>query len=142
MWFGPPDGLAPESRLSAVVANTGRMFTAFWGTDQPLSNHWVARCTNCTEGYAYVNAAVPWTINLCPTYFSDLQRFDWFGGLSQPGALIHEMSHFAVVANTLDRAANYDGARRLADTNPWAAANNADNYSNFFSNQDNLPPVR
>jgi len=58
---------------------------------------------------------------------------------SQAGTLIHEMSHFTVVANTDDFVYGQTGARNLADTNPANAIMNADNHEYFAENNPFIP---
>ena len=53
---------------------------------------------------------------------------------SKGGTLIHEMSHFNVVAGTNDHVYGQVGARNLALTNPTAALDNADNHEYFGEN--------
>jgi hypothetical protein len=58
---------------------------------------------------------------------------------SKAGTLIHEMSHFDVVAATDDVVYGQAGARLLADTNPDAAITNADSHEYFAENTPPLP---
>ncbi|HWA74583.1 MAG TPA: M35 family metallo-endopeptidase [Polyangiaceae bacterium] len=148
-WFGPPDGLATGSRLNRVIANIRRLKNALSGVTGPTGSffepgaqepHWVINCS-CTrlDAYAWVFPSTPWTIRLCPRYFNELPNLNWFGGLSQPGVLIHETSHFVAVADARDFAGEYAGAAALAASDPEAAIKNADNYAYFASNEDNFP---
>ncbi|GAB5361132.1 hypothetical protein AAMO2058_000688100 [Amorphochlora amoebiformis] len=47
---------------------------------------------------------------------------------SQPGILIHEVTHFNDVGNTLDFAYGLQAVNNLADSNPMKARRNADSY--------------
>jgi peptidyl-Lys metalloendopeptidase len=58
---------------------------------------------------------------------------------SRGGTLIHEMSHFDVVAATDDIVYGQDGARALADSNPDDAIKNADSHEYFSENTPFLP---
>ena len=58
---------------------------------------------------------------------------------SKAGTLIHEMSHFTVVAGTDDYVYGQAGAKNLAITNPNNAVNNADNHEYFAENTPALP---
>lgn len=53
---------------------------------------------------------------------------------SRAGTLVHEMSHFNVIANTDDHEYGQVAARRLARKNPNKAVNNADNYEYYAEN--------
>lgn len=52
----------------------------------------------------------------------------------QGGTLIHEMSHFNVVAGTDDVVYGQTGAKNLAIFDPTGALNNADNHEYFAEN--------
>ena len=53
---------------------------------------------------------------------------------SKAGTLIHEMSHFTIVADTDDYVYGQTAARNLANTNPTNAVDNADNHEYFAEN--------
>jgi len=85
--------------------------------------------------YAYVYPDRPYTIYLCKVFWlAPLAGTD-----SQAGTLIHEMSHFNVVAGTDDVVYGQTGARNLADTDPDSAVINADNHEYFAENTPALP---
>lgn len=85
--------------------------------------------------YAYVYPTEPYKIYLCRVFWSapDL------GTDSRAGTLIHEMSHFAVVAGTSDWAYGQVAARALAEEDPVNALNNADSHEYFA---ENTPPLQ
>ena len=60
------------------------------------------------------------------------------GTNSKAGTLIHEMSHFNVVAGTDDFVYGQTGAKNLAITNPNDAVMNADNHEYFAENTPSL----
>jgi len=72
------------------------------------------------------------TVHLCSAFWSasPTPAFD-----SQPGTLVHEMSHFRVVAGTQDFAYGTSAAQNLARTNPARAIQNADNHEYFSESQ-------
>lgn len=80
--------------------------------------------------YAYVYANQPYTIYLCGVFWTAPMT----GTDSKAGTLIHEMSHFTVVAGTNDYVYGQSGAKNLAITNPSQAINNADNHEYFAEN--------
>jgi peptidyl-Lys metalloendopeptidase len=85
----------------------------------------------CTSGaYAYVYANSPYRIYLCSAFWSAPMT----GTDSKAGTLVHEMSHFSVVAGTDDWVYGQSGARNLASTNPARALDNADNHEYFAEN--------
>jgi peptidyl-Lys metalloendopeptidase len=85
----------------------------------------------CNEGYfAYVYKNQPYQIWVCNAFWSA----PLIGTDSKAGTLIHEMSHFTVVADTDDHAYGQTAARNLANTNPTNAVDNADNHEYFAEN--------
>ncbi len=69
----------------------------------------------CKQNYfAYVYPDRPYNIYLCKVFW----QVPLSGTDSQGGTLIHEMSHFTVVADTDDYVYGQTGARALADTIP------------------------
>jgi peptidyl-Lys metalloendopeptidase len=85
--------------------------------------------------YAYVYPTQPYTIYLCSVYWQAPAT----GTDSKAGTLIHEMSHFNVVASTDDYVYGQSGAKSLAISNPAQAVDNADNHEYFAENTPALP---
>jgi peptidyl-Lys metalloendopeptidase len=85
--------------------------------------------------YAYVYANDPYKIYLCGAFWRAPMR----GTDSKGGTLVHEMSHFTVVAGTSDWAYGQSAARNLADSNPKRAIDNADSHEYFAENSPSLP---
>jgi peptidyl-Lys metalloendopeptidase len=85
--------------------------------------------------YAYVYPTQPYTIYLCSVFWTAPLT----GTDSKAGTLIHEMSHFNVVAGTDDYVYGQAGAKNLAITNPAQAIDNADNHEYFAENNPALP---
>jgi len=85
--------------------------------------------------YAYVYANQPYKIYLCGAFWSAPMT----GTDSKGGTLVHEMSHFTVVAGTGDYAYGQSAAANLARTNPDKAVANADNHEYFAENNPHLP---
>jgi hypothetical protein len=84
-------------------------------------------CTCSDDYYAYVYPNQPYNIYLCNVFW----RAPMIGTDSKAGTLIHEMSHFYVVASTDDWVYGQTGAKQLAITNPARAVTNADNHEYF-----------
>jgi peptidyl-Lys metalloendopeptidase len=96
--------------------------------------HFDCTCTQ-TNVYAYVYPNQPYKIYLCGAFWAAPLT----GTDSKAGTLIHEMSHFDVVANTDDYAYGQTAARNLAASNPDQAIRNADNHEYFAENTPPLP---
>jgi peptidyl-Lys metalloendopeptidase len=85
----------------------------------------------CNQSYyAYVYPTKPYEIFVCRAFWSAPNT----GTDSKAGTLIHEMSHFNVVAGTDDHVYGQAGAKNLAISNPTNALDNADNHEYFAEN--------
>ena len=80
--------------------------------------------------YAYVYANQPYKIYLCGVFWNAPAT----GTDSKAGTLIHEMSHFTVVAGTDDWAYGQTNAKALAISDPTKAVDNADSHEYFAEN--------
>jgi peptidyl-Lys metalloendopeptidase len=80
--------------------------------------------------YAYVYPTQPYTIYLCRVYWTAPAK----GTDSKAGTLIHETSHFNVVAATDDWVYGQSGAKSLAISDPAKAIDNADSHEYFAEN--------
>jgi peptidyl-Lys metalloendopeptidase len=91
----------------------------------------VVDCT-CTDSgtYAYVYPTQPYKIYVCGAYWSAPMT----GTDSKAGTLVHEMSHFNVVASTDDWAYGQTACKSLATSNPTKALDNADTHEYFAEN--------
>jgi peptidyl-Lys metalloendopeptidase len=87
-------------------------------------------CSSNQNVYAYVYPNRPYTIYLGKVYWTAPA----VGTDSQAGTLIHEMSHFDVVAGTDDVVYGQTGARSLAISDPAKAITNADSHEYFAEN--------
>lgn len=85
--------------------------------------------------YAYVYPTQPYKIYLCGAFWSAPMT----GTDSKGGTLVHEMSHFNVIAGTNDWAYGQTAAANLAKSNPSKALDNADNHEYFAENNPYLP---
>ncbi|AZO24301.1 MAG: peptidase M35 [Mesorhizobium sp.] len=85
--------------------------------------------------YAYVYPDQPYKIFVCSKFwYAALQGTD-----SRSGTIIHEVSHFGVVAATRDYVYGQNDAKTLAAENPPRATYNADNHEYFAENNPDLP---
>jgi peptidyl-Lys metalloendopeptidase len=90
----------------------------------------VVDCSCTSNAYAYVYPHQPYTIYVCNAFWSAPMA----GTDSKGGTLIHEMSHFTVVAGTDDHAYGQSAAKNLALSQPNKARANADNHEYFAEN--------
>lgn len=117
-WFGTYD----SGRYNTVTSNFEAIANAFETKNVTIN------CSDADLGYyAYVYPSNPYEIYVCYYFF----RAPATGRDSKAGTLVHEMSHFNVVAGTDDIVYGESGALRLARTNPRKAIKNADNHEYF-----------
>jgi peptidyl-Lys metalloendopeptidase len=89
----------------------------------------------CNQSYyAYVYPTRPYEIFVCRAFWSAPLT----GTDSKAGTLIHETSHFNVVAGTDDIVYGQSGAKNLASSDPNGALENADNHEYFAENNPKL----
>lgn len=124
-WFGA---------FSTSGWNTAK--THFVAIQDAFDNKNIVIDCGCRKNYyAYVYPDQPYKIYVCRAFWSAPMT----GTDSKAGTLIHEMSHFNVVAGTDDWAYGQTDAKNLAKTNPTKALDNADNHEYFAENNPNLP---
>jgi peptidyl-Lys metalloendopeptidase len=124
-WFGGFD----LSRFSTVKSH----FTSLSAAWNNASVNFDCGCKQ--NYYAYVYPNKPYYIYLCKVFWLAPMS----GTDSKGGTLIHEMSHFYVVASTNDYVYGQAGARNLAVSDPAKAIMNADNHEYFAENNPSLP---
>lgn len=90
-------------------------------------------CACSGSEYAHVYPSRPYEIFVCRAFWPAPMT----GTDSKAGTLIHEMSHFDIVANTDDVVYGQTGAKNLAISNPTDALRNADNHEYFGENTPN-----
>jgi peptidyl-Lys metalloendopeptidase len=124
-WFGTYN----SSRYSKVRGNFSKISGAV--STQPL----VFDCGTCpgteyADAYAYVYPSQPYRVYLCNAFWAAPST----GTDSRAGTIIHEVSHFTVVAGTNDYAYGQSAARALAISSPSRAIRNADSHEYFAEN--------
>lgn len=124
-WFG----IYNSSRYNTVTAHFDSISDAM--DTAPVTFN----CGCKKKYYAYVYPNQPYIIYLCRVFWTAPMT----GTDSKAGTLIHEMSHFYVVASTDDYVYGQTGAKSLAITDPDLAINNADNHEYFAENTPPLP---
>jgi peptidyl-Lys metalloendopeptidase len=87
-------------------------------------------CSSTENYYAYVYPTRPYTIYLCKLFWTATLS----GTDSQGGTILHEMSHFNIVAGTDDQVYGQTGCRNIADSHPDCIVENADSHEYFSEN--------
>ena len=124
-WFGVYD----VNRWNKVVDD-------FAATANAIDNAAIEYNCGCKSPYyAYVYADQPYKITLCRDFWTAPVT----GHNSMASTILHEVSHFNVVAGTDDVVYGYDGSAQLAIDDPDAAVTNADNFSYFAENTPAIP---
>jgi peptidyl-Lys metalloendopeptidase len=124
-WFGTYN----SKRYSTVRSNFTKISDA--ASNKPLTFD----CSTCpgtdyADAYAYVYSNQPYRIYLCNAFWAAPST----GTDSRAGTIVHELSHFSVVAGTNDYAYGQAAAKNLARSNPSRAVRNADNHEYFAEN--------
>lgn len=143
-WFGKYTPAAAEdvrrNLKSIVAAIRSGTVTTTCETVEPAG---------CEQGfYAYVYDDEPYLIHICPAFFSlpNMARLrpgqlsSNFG--TRAGTIIHEISHFKVVADTEDNCYARDVCADMAQTDQVSALNNADSYQYFAEDVTYFRPAR
>ena len=92
-------------------------------------------CSCKKSYYAYVYPTQPYKVYLCRAFWTaPLSGTD-----SKGGTIVHELSHFNVIAGTDDFAYGHTAAKQLALSNPAQARLNADSHEYFAENTPSLP---
>ncbi len=128
-WFGA---------YSSTNLNTAR--SHFTAIKNAFASAAVTVDCSCTDSgtYAYVYPASPYKIYVCGAFWSASNT----GTDSRAGTLVHEMSHFNIIAATDDHAYGQTNAKNLAKSSPTKALDNADNHEYISENTPSLQSVR
>ncbi|MBX2847259.1 MAG: hypothetical protein KTR16_02975 [Acidiferrobacterales bacterium] len=128
-WFG---AYSP-GRYATVERGMSRIASA-------LSNQTIGFNCDCTgqpgvdpnNTFAFVFKNDPYNMTLCGVFF----RVPRDGTDSKSGTIVHEVSHFSIVADSDDfsSALNQAGSRRLANSSPNLAITNANAFEYFAEN--------
>ena len=119
-WFGA----YTASRYATAKSHFANIKSAF------DTKNVVVDCSCKQSYYAYVYPTQPYKIYVCNAFWSAPMT----GTDSKGGTLVHEMSHFNVVAGTDDHAYGQSAAASLAISNPTKALDNADSHEYFAEN--------
>lgn len=121
-WFGT----YTTSRYSTVQTHFNSLKNAFAGQSFRLN----CDCASDNSIYAFVYTNQPYEVHLCGAFFAAPAT----GTDSKAGTLVHETSHFTVVAGTNDYAYGQTACKKLATKTPNKAINNADSHEYFAEN--------
>lgn len=124
-WFGTYDA----SRYTTVKNHFNAIKDGFYNKSIKVN------CACNDSSYAYVYPDQPYTIYVCKAFWPAPVK----GTDSKSGTLVHELSHFNVVAMTRDHAYGQSAAKSLAISNPAKAIANADSHEYFAENTPILP---
>ncbi len=116
-WFGA----YTSSRYAGVTSDYVNLYSAM------STKAFVFYCDCTDSSYAYVFANQPYQVHLCGAFWSAPAT----GTDSKAGTLVHETSHFNVVAGTQDYAYGQTACRSLATSQPTKAVHNADSHEYF-----------
>ena len=121
-WFGA----YTSSRYSTATQH----FAAIDSAMDQAGGQITINCGCNQSYYAYVYPTKPYEIFVCRAFWNAPTT----GTDSKAGTLVHEMSHFNVVAGTDDVVYGQAGAKNLAISDPNGALNNADSHEYFAEN--------
>jgi hypothetical protein len=132
-WFGKysqATGDRVRRNLKSVVTalRTGQVVTH-------CANIGVGLCDGDT--YAFVDPDDPYVVNLCPSFFGmdTMKELNddsaASGNGTRAGTIIHEVSHFTIVAGTDDFCYSREVCTKMAIDTPQEALRNADSYQYF-----------
>lgn len=103
----------------------------FYAIQDAIDNKNLTFDCSCNQGYyAYVYPTQPYKVYLCNAFWSAPTT----GTDSKAGTIVHELSHFNVVAGTDDLAYGQSAAKSLANSSPSSAIRNADSHEYFAEN--------
>lgn len=132
-WFGkfsPANGDKVRRNLKSVVSaiRTDKVEAGCMNNGQGLCND---------ETFAFVNPEDPYRVKLCPNFF-EMQTMKQLtdetaaeGNGTRAGTLVHELSHFVIVADTDDICYSREDCTEMAVDAPLDALINADSYQYF-----------
>lgn len=132
-WFGkfsPRNGEIVRRNLKSVVSaiRTGQVTAT-------CVNNGVGLCDSDT--YAFVDSDDPYNVKLCPNFF-DMPTMKELnaesaasGNGTRAGTIIHEITHFTVVAGTDDICYSREVCTDMAIDTPQDTLINADSYQYF-----------
>lgn len=121
-WFG--------AYTSSRYGTVSQHFVAIDGAMDQSNGQIKINCGCKQSYYAYVYPTKPYEIFVCRAFWSAPNT----GTDSRAGTLVHEMSHFNVVAGTDDHVYGQTGAKNLAISDPALAVDNADSHEYFAEN--------
>jgi len=129
-WFGAYDVTRSNTVQNTYKAARDRLQSVGYSVDCAGSS-----CSANTYAYVFPSDSTH-TIYVCGVFWKVATATCTID--SQPGTLVHEMTHFADVGKTQDHAYGTTACQNLATTSPAKAVNNADNYEYYA---ESCPPI-
>ena len=129
-WFGASN----SKRQTTVTSHFSNIYDAL---NVKNINYDCSTCLSDAQydnTFAFVFPDEPYDVYLCGSFWTT----EVTGSDSQAGTIIHELSHFTILAGTDDHVYGKDKAKQLAITSPEKALNNADNHEYFAENTPSL----
>lgn len=132
-WFGPYDAQRAEQVRGAMKTLVNAIRT---GAVTPVCETGLE--SGCNEGeFAWVYPGEAYRLRLCPAFFdlpvltalSPGARSSEYG--TREGTIIHELSHFNVIAGTEDHCYSRRDCAEMAAEMPGLAIENADSFQYF-----------
>lgn len=125
-WFGA----YTPGRYDSVSRGMSRIASAL--SNNRIGFDCACDIDNRDRVFAFVFKNDPFNMNVCPVFF----RVAPSGTDSRSGTIVHEISHFTVVADSDDFSSALDqrGSRALAINNPSSAIRNANAFEYFAEN--------
>jgi peptidyl-Lys metalloendopeptidase len=127
-WFG---ATTDAQRYDRVKTHYNNIFSAL-NTKQIVFECGSPQCPSSST-FAFVYSNSPYRIYTCGAFWNAANT----GTDSRAGTIVHETSHFTVVAATNDFAYGQSAAKALAINDPNKAAGNADSHEYFAENTPN-----
>jgi peptidyl-Lys metalloendopeptidase len=117
------------------AANLSQIKSHYANIKDALDNKPIVYDCSCKQSYyAYVYPTQPYKVYLCRAFWTaPLSGTD-----SKGGTIVHELSHFNVIAGTSDYAYGQSAAKSLAISNAAQARQNADSHEYFAENTPGL----
>jgi len=126
-WFGE----YTDARYTRILGQFQKIHDAI--ANKSVSFHCAGdRCKDTI--FAYVFAGQPYRVHVCGKFWTAALN----GTDSRSGTILHEVSHFSVVAGTDDHQYGHNNSKELAKEDPEKAASNADSHEYFAENTPNL----
>jgi uncharacterized repeat protein (TIGR01451 family) len=132
-WFGT----YTPSRYQTVISHYDKIIEWLRRPDISFDcNRPLCKTKKFERTYAFVYGNRPYNINLCGQFWKMPESGAEY---TTAGGLLHEVSHFTIVAASRDHCYGYASCKQVARGNPTNAVGCADNIKYFAENTTKLP---